>query len=220
MQTPTAGTNSRPFPGRSTPGIDAAPAVRTRGLSKSYRHPWTGKVVTGVEDLTLEVERGEIMGYLGPNGAGKTTTLKLLTELLKPTRGEAWLLGEPIERVASRRRLGFLRPLERDRQEIRAARVEARRPPDGDRLVPGPRARATPVFAVVHRLEADRRLEGGSRQLMRGGRERARAVLAAGKAHGPASGTNHRDRNRPPVVQRTLPRKRQVCDAHRPPFLG
>jgi ABC-2 type transport system ATP-binding protein len=108
VQTPTAGTNSRPFPGRSTPGIDAAPAVRTRGLSKSYRHPWTGKVVTGVEDLTLEVERGEIMGYLGPNGAGKTTTLKLLTGLLKPTRGEAWLLGEPIERVASRRRLGFL----------------------------------------------------------------------------------------------------------------
>jgi ABC-2 type transport system ATP-binding protein len=48
------------------------------------------------------------MGYLGPNGSGKTTTLKLLAGLLKPTRGEAWLLGESIDRVASRRRLGFL----------------------------------------------------------------------------------------------------------------
>ncbi|MGH7729908.1 MAG: ATP-binding cassette domain-containing protein [Candidatus Eiseniibacteriota bacterium] len=62
----------------------------------------------GIEDLNLEVERGEIMGCLGPNGAGKTTTLKLLTGLLKPTRGAAWLLGVPITRVESRRRLGFL----------------------------------------------------------------------------------------------------------------
>jgi ABC-2 type transport system ATP-binding protein len=90
--------------------VNAPPslAVRTVGLGKSYRHPWTGRVVIGIEDLNLEVRRGEIMGYLGPNGAGKTTTLKLLTGLLKPTRGEAWLLGEPIERVASRRSLGFL----------------------------------------------------------------------------------------------------------------
>jgi ABC-2 type transport system ATP-binding protein len=65
-------------------------------------------MVAGVEDLDLEVRRGEILGCLGPNGAGKTTTLKLLTGLLKPTRGEAWLLGVPISRVESRRRLGFL----------------------------------------------------------------------------------------------------------------
>jgi ABC-2 type transport system ATP-binding protein len=99
--------------GRSVSGQSAAtevstPAVRTVGLAKSYRHPWTGKVVTGLEALDLEVVRGEVMGYLGPNGAGKTTTLKLLTGLLKPTRGEAWLLGESITQVASRRRLGFL----------------------------------------------------------------------------------------------------------------
>jgi len=86
----------------------AGPAIRTVGLTKSYRHPWTGRVVPGVENLNLEVERGEVMGCLGPNGAGKTTTLKLLTGLLKPTRGSAWLLGEPITGVESRRRLGFL----------------------------------------------------------------------------------------------------------------
>jgi ABC-2 type transport system ATP-binding protein len=65
-------------------------------------------VVSGLDDLTLDVRRGEVMGYLGPNGAGKTTTLKLLTGLLKPTRGDAWLLGESIDHVASRRRIGFL----------------------------------------------------------------------------------------------------------------
>jgi ABC-2 type transport system ATP-binding protein len=78
------------------------------GLAKSYRHPWTGRVSEGLRSLTLDVEPGEVMGLLGPNGAGKTTTLKLLTGLLKPSRGEAWLLGVPIARVESRRQVGFL----------------------------------------------------------------------------------------------------------------
>src|SRR5439155_13083344 len=75
---------------------------------KWYRHPWTGRVFRGVESLDLEVRRGEVMGYLGPNGAGKTTTLKVLTGLHRASRGQAWILGEPVERCASRRRLGFL----------------------------------------------------------------------------------------------------------------
>src|SRR6185295_7656525 len=50
----------------------------------------------------------EVFGYLGPNGAGKTTTLKILTGLLKPTHGRAWLMGVPIEQIESRRSLGFL----------------------------------------------------------------------------------------------------------------
>jgi ABC-2 type transport system ATP-binding protein len=87
---------------------DPAVAVCARGLSKRYVHPWTRKVTQGLEDLDLEVGRGEVFGLLGPNGAGKTTTLKLLTGLLKPTQGRAWLLGEPVEETASRRSLGFL----------------------------------------------------------------------------------------------------------------
>jgi ABC-2 type transport system ATP-binding protein len=83
-------------------------AILTRGLTKSYRNPWTMKVSRGVEHLDLEVRRGEVLGYLGPNGAGKTTTLKLLVGLHKATSGAAWVLGEPIEQAASRRRLGFL----------------------------------------------------------------------------------------------------------------
>jgi len=84
------------------------PAVSIRGLSKQYRHPWTQKITRGLEPLDLEVRRGEVFGYLGPNGAGKTTTLKILTGLLKPTSGTALILGEPIERVSSRARIGFL----------------------------------------------------------------------------------------------------------------
>jgi ABC-2 type transport system ATP-binding protein len=83
-------------------------AVRAAGLTKLYRNPWTLKVTRGLENLDLEVRRGEVMGYLGPNGAGKTTTLKLLTGLHKPTRGGAWIFGESIETTSSRRRIGFL----------------------------------------------------------------------------------------------------------------
>ncbi len=101
----------RPEAGRSS-GQSALPsadcAVRISGLTKTYRSNWTLKTTRGLEDLNLEVHRGEVFGYLGPNGAGKTTTLKILTGLLKPTSGSAWLLGEPIEHVRSRVRLGFL----------------------------------------------------------------------------------------------------------------
>jgi ABC-2 type transport system ATP-binding protein len=91
-------------PGQPDPGL----AVCAIGLSKFYRSPWTLGTTRGVEDLNLTVRRGEVLGYLGPNGSGKTTTLKLLTGLLRPSRGRAWLLGEPVHSVASRRRVGFL----------------------------------------------------------------------------------------------------------------
>lgn len=46
-----------------------------------------------VEDLTLEVDSGEMVALLGPNGAGKTTTVRMLAGLLSPTSGEAWVMG-------------------------------------------------------------------------------------------------------------------------------
>ncbi|MFN8587976.1 MAG: ABC transporter ATP-binding protein [Candidatus Eisenbacteria bacterium] len=82
--------------------------MRIEGLTKTYRSNWTLRTTRGLENLNLEVGRGEVFGYLGPNGAGKTTTLKILTGLLKPTSGRAWLLGESIEQVRSRVKLGFL----------------------------------------------------------------------------------------------------------------
>ena len=107
------GVAGRPAAGRAQadrPAADDANdvAVRTTGLTKLYRNPWTLKVTRGLEDLDLEIRRGEVMGYLGPNGAGKTTTLKLLTGLHKPTRGGAWIFGDSIDTTSSRRRIGFL----------------------------------------------------------------------------------------------------------------
>lgn len=92
----------------SSAGGAGAAAVKVERLCKLYRHQWTMKVTGGLSDISFEVPRGEVFGYLGPNGAGKTTTLKILTGLLKATSGRAWLLGEDIERVESRRSLGFL----------------------------------------------------------------------------------------------------------------
>ena len=87
---------------------DPALAIEVRGLSRHYRHNWTMRVTRGVEDISFEVPRGQVMGYLGPNGAGKTTTIKLLMGLIKRTAGEAYLLGRSIDEPESRRRVGFL----------------------------------------------------------------------------------------------------------------
>ena len=51
------------------------------------------KAVKAVDDISVEIAEGEVVGFLGPNGAGKTTTLKMLSGLLHPTSGEASVLG-------------------------------------------------------------------------------------------------------------------------------
>jgi ABC-2 type transport system ATP-binding protein len=78
------------------------PAIQTRGLTRFY-----GRTV-GVESLDLDVEPGEIFGFLGPNGAGKTTTMRLLLDLIRPTRGEARLFGRPTHDPEVRSRIGYL----------------------------------------------------------------------------------------------------------------
>jgi ABC-2 type transport system ATP-binding protein len=79
-------------------------AIRTEGLTKHY-----GRVV-GIEDLSLDVAAGEVYGFLGANGAGKTTTIRLLVDLLRPTRGRASVLGVDCHRdsLAARRLIGYL----------------------------------------------------------------------------------------------------------------
>ncbi|HET8707626.1 MAG TPA: ATP-binding cassette domain-containing protein, partial [Pseudomonadales bacterium] len=63
-----------------------------------------------VDDVCLDVRRGEIFGFLGSNGCGKSTTMKMLTGLLKPSRGEARLLGEVLDadNINTRRRVGYM----------------------------------------------------------------------------------------------------------------
>ncbi len=79
-----------------------APVVETRDLSKHY-----GPTV-GLDGLELVVERGEVLGFLGPNGAGKTTTIRLLLDLIRPTRGEARLFGRAARDPDVRRSVGYL----------------------------------------------------------------------------------------------------------------
>lgn len=66
--------------------------IQTLGLTRRY-----GERVA-VEDLTLEVKAGEVLGLLGPNGAGKTTTVRMLAGLLGPSAGEAYVAGHSVTR--------------------------------------------------------------------------------------------------------------------------
>jgi ABC-2 type transport system ATP-binding protein len=80
------------------------PAIVLRSLTKHYG------ALMAVNELNLQVMRGEIFGFLGLNGAGKTTTIRMLLDLLRPDRGEAFLLGHHCRRdgIAARSLIGYL----------------------------------------------------------------------------------------------------------------
>ncbi len=82
--------------------------MRAEGLAKTFHIGFFRKRVEAVKDVSLDVRRGEVMGFLGPNGAGKTTTLKMLMGLVFPTRGRAEVFGLPVPSLAAKRRLGYL----------------------------------------------------------------------------------------------------------------
>jgi ABC-2 type transport system ATP-binding protein len=84
--------------------------IRTEGLGKRFSARRRHAATVAVEDLTLEVKRGEVFGFLGPNGAGKTTTVRMLCALIAPTAGEAWVAGHKIgqEDAAIRASVGIL----------------------------------------------------------------------------------------------------------------
>lgn len=80
---------------------DAGPALELIDVTKTYGD------FTAVDRLSLTVPRGCVHGFLGPNGAGKTTTLRMILELLRPTRGSIRVLGST-SALAVRDRLGYL----------------------------------------------------------------------------------------------------------------
>ncbi len=81
-----------------------APIVETRDLTKRYAS------VTALDHLSLAIPEGAIYGFIGPNGAGKTTTMRILTALLKPSFGEAWIAGHEVTREpkAIRKLVGWM----------------------------------------------------------------------------------------------------------------
>ncbi len=78
--------------------------ITIQALTKSF------KTVLAVDQLSLTVESGEIFGLLGPNGAGKTTTIRMLSALIGPTSGKAWVAGYEVGKQDDeiRRNVGIL----------------------------------------------------------------------------------------------------------------
>ena len=66
---------------------------RRRKLRQIARHPFRMETIAALNGVNLQVEEGELFGILGPNGAGKTTLIKLLSTLILPDEGEAWVNG-------------------------------------------------------------------------------------------------------------------------------
>jgi ABC-2 type transport system ATP-binding protein len=85
--------------------------IKTQGLTKIFK---IGKKeeteLVAVDDLTLEVQRGQVFGFLGPNGAGKTTTVRMLTGLIRPSSGSAQVAGFELGKQDTeiRRNVGIL----------------------------------------------------------------------------------------------------------------
>ena len=90
------------------PTADSSPAVKIRRLSKVYKDFWGRDKVRALDDLSLEIKRGEVFGLLGPNGSGKSTTIKLMLGLIFPTTGSATILGHAAGSTAINERIGFL----------------------------------------------------------------------------------------------------------------
>jgi ABC-2 type transport system ATP-binding protein len=71
-------------------GAASAPAIAARDLTMRY-----GQLLA-LDRLNLELEAGDVYGFIGPNGAGKTTTMKILAGLLRPTAGDAYIMGRQV----------------------------------------------------------------------------------------------------------------------------
>ena len=77
-------------------------------LHKTFFVGFLRKRVDAVCGVSFEVKRGEVFGFVGPNGAGKTTSIKMILQLIFPTRGQIKLFGRSTVDPSVRRRLGYL----------------------------------------------------------------------------------------------------------------
>jgi ABC-2 type transport system ATP-binding protein len=77
-------------------------------LTKDFTDIWGRPTVRSLEDLNMEVRRGEVFGLLGPNGAGKTTAIKLILGLIFPTSGTVRVLGADPQDIDTKQKIGYL----------------------------------------------------------------------------------------------------------------
>lgn len=78
--------------------------IKTDALTRTF-----GDTIA-VDGLTLEIRKGELFGLVGPDGAGKTTTMRLLTAIMEPTSGEAWVAGRSVRKEGEliKERIGYM----------------------------------------------------------------------------------------------------------------
>jgi ABC-2 type transport system ATP-binding protein len=113
----TVGNDAQREAAQLVAGLPQAPAVWCSGLRKRYGRQ------QAVEEVSLQVGRGDVVGLLGPNGAGKTSVIKMLLGLVRPDAGEVMLLGSPATDPAARARVGYLPELFRYQPWLSAAEV-------------------------------------------------------------------------------------------------
>jgi ABC-2 type transport system ATP-binding protein len=80
-------------------------AIEARGLTKRFRRGSTEKLA--VDGVDLRVEAGRIFGLIGPNGAGKSTLVSMIATLMRPTAGQAWVMGHDVVREARQARMAL-----------------------------------------------------------------------------------------------------------------
>lgn len=82
--------------------------IKIENVSKQFKEGISARNVTALEDLTLEIPRGEVFGFLGPNGSGKSTAIKILMNLIYPDRGSAFIMDRNVGDKEVRRHVGYL----------------------------------------------------------------------------------------------------------------
>lgn len=82
-------------------------ALSIQNLTKIYKQGWRRETVKAVDDLSLDIAKGSVVGLIGPNGAGKSTTIYCLLGLLKPDEGSISIFGLSPDSKRARSRLGF-----------------------------------------------------------------------------------------------------------------
>lgn len=90
--------------------------IQTKDLTKEYNG------FKAVDKLNLKVDKGQIYGFLGPNGAGKTTTILMLLGILKPTRGEIYIMGELLSKgaLSLKKKIGVVSEIQHVYKEMTA----------------------------------------------------------------------------------------------------